>query len=135
MDVEGLRNIFPLGCGTCLCFVRERCHLSVWEMETKYLLFSDCCLLGYCTDFWMKALQKAGTKTFCVHNKTRAVSSCIFLMFFSFFFSLFFFPNEKTALSTEYRLDPLTTTINVLDRQSGSYSSSHVRRSDLPPPG
>uniref|UniRef100_A0A8B9TM77 Apoptosis antagonizing transcription factor n=1 Tax=Anas platyrhynchos TaxID=8839 RepID=A0A8B9TM77_ANAPL len=23
-----------------------RCHLSVWEMETKYLLFSDCCPFG-----------------------------------------------------------------------------------------
>lgn len=82
MDGESLRNIFPLGCGTCLCFVRERCHLSVCEMETKYLLLFCCCLL------W--GLQGLVDENFCVH-RTCAVSSvhlpqsCFTLFFFSLF--------------------------------------------------
>lgn len=46
----GLRNMFVL------C-ERERCHLSVCEMTAAYLLLLGCCLLGYCTGFWMRALR------------------------------------------------------------------------------
>lgn len=63
-----LSNAFPLGCGTRLCFVRENCRLSLWEMEAEYLLLLGCCLVGYFTDFWMRAVQNAGNKAFSVHS-------------------------------------------------------------------
>ena len=66
LDVGGSSNAFPLGCGTRLCFVRENCRLSLWEMEAEYLLLLGCCLVGYFTDFWMRAVQNAGTKAFSV---------------------------------------------------------------------
>lgn len=44
------------------------------------------------------------------------------------FFS--FFSTEKTALISEYCLDPSTTKINA---QGGSYASSRVKWSVLPP--
>lgn len=78
---KALRNIFPLGCGTCLCFVRERCHLSVCEMGTKYLLLP------------FGGLQGLMDEKFCVHgicavSSVHLSQSCFTLIYFSFFFQI-----------------------------------------------
>lgn len=84
---------FPLGCGTCLCFVRERCHLSVCGMETKHLLLFFL-LLPF------GALQGLMDEKFCVQGTCAGSSvhlsqSCFALVFFSLLF--IFFSNESKA--------------------------------------